>query len=191
MAKWKNRIPAISGILILAVLVIAVAAAWTAGQYRYDLRLSFSEYVGMRRATAVLYFICAAVCVGMLIYYIARTGMPRLKRAVYGAAFLCIFGTALFPCNSHNSVTVITLHNDFAIGLMLAVTASFLLSGICAKTKQQRIAAVVSILYAAVFIVMFFGGFAPLFQTFFIWENLFIALLLLGLHMEQYGEECA
>ena len=63
------------------------------------------------------------------------------------------------------------------------------MSAILTKSKVQRIIAVLSLIYAAVFVVMFFIGFRPLFQTFFIWENLFIILLLLGLHMEQYGEK--
>jgi len=43
-----------------------------------------------------------------------------------------------------------------------------------------------SIVYAVAFIVLYFIRFQPLFQTFFIWENVFILLLLLEMQSEQY-----
>ena len=71
---------------------------------------------------------------------------------------------------------------------MLATTVSFVLAAIMSKSKKQRITAVCSIIYAVVFIVLYFTVFTPLFSTFFIWENLFIILLLINLHMEQFSE---
>ena len=72
---------------------------------------------------------------------------------------------------------------------MLATTATFVLSAVLAKSKGQRIAAILSLVYAAAFILLYFLSFEPLFRTFFIWENMFIVLLILGLNMEQYGEK--
>lgn len=189
MDKYKNRFPIIAGAIFLVTAVAAVAYSWAKGICRYDLRLSFSEYVGLHYSTSVLYFISAVMMLTLLIIYVIKLKLPIVKKIVYAVVFLCIFGTAFFPCNGRHSVTATILHNYFAIGLMLAATASFVLSLILTKSKAQRIIAALSLIYAAVFVVMFFIGFKPLFQTFFIWENLFIVLLFLGLHMEQYGEK--
>ena len=72
---------------------------------------------------------------------------------------------------------------------MLATTATFVLSAVLAKSKGQRIAAILSLVYAAAFILLYFMRSEPLFETFFIWENMFIVLLIVELHMEQYGEK--
>ena len=189
MDKYKNKFPIIAGLIFVITAVTAVAYSWLKGLYKYDLRLSFSEYVGLHYSMSVLYFISAVMMLVLLSIYAFKLKLPILKKIVYAVVFLCIFGTAFFPCNGRHSITTTILHNYFAIGLMLAATVSFVLSAILTKSKIQRIIAVLSLIYAAVFVVMFFIGFKPLFQTFFIWENLFIILLLLGLHMEQYGEK--
>ena len=191
MIKYKNKIPMIAGILFLVAAVIAVSFSWLSGFHRYDLRLSFSAYVGARYSTSVLYFISALIMLTLLTLYIVKTKLPLVKRIAYAIVFLCIFGTALFPYNVYGdkpSISTIRLHNDCAIGLMLAVTVSFILSAILSRNKRQRMLAVLSFVYAVLFVALFFLRFAPLFQTIFIWENLFIVLLLVGLHMEQYGE---
>ena len=187
MDKYKNRFPLFAGLIFLATAVTAVAYSWAKGVCRNDLRLSFSEYVGLHYSTSVLYFVSAVMMLLLLTVYIIKLDLPLLKKIVYAVVFICIFGTAFFPCNGRHSIATTILHNYFAIGLMLAVTVSFVLSAVLTKSKVQRMIAVLSLIYAAVFVVFFFMGFKPLFQTFFIWENLFIVLLLLGLHMEQYG----
>lgn len=190
MNKFKNKIPIIAGILFLVTNIIAVLSAWITDTHRYDLGISFSAYVGLSRPTSVIWFVSAVIIITMLIYYIAKIKLILLKKILYAVILLCIFGTALFPYNFYSdSPTAITidLHNDFAICLMLVTTASFIFSAIFSKSLKQRIVFLMSIAYAVAFAVLYFIGFKPLFQTFFIWENVFILLLLLEMHFDHYS----
>ena len=190
MNKFKNKIPVIAGILFLLTNVIAVLSAWITDTHRYDFGISFSAYVGLSRPTSVLWFVSAVIIIIMLVYYMAKTKIILIKKIVYAVVLLCIFGTALFPYNYFSetpTAVTVDLHNNFAICLMLVTTGSFILSAIFAKSPKQRIFSLMSILYAVVFIVLYFAGFRPLFQTFFIWENVFILLLLLDCQSEQYS----
>ena len=189
MNKFKNKIPAIAGILFLLVNVIAVLSAWITDTHRYDLGISFSAYVGLSRPTSVVWFVSAVIIVIMLTYYIAKLKIILVKKIIYALVLLCIFATALFPYNFYSeSPTTVTieLHNYFAIGLMLVTAVSFILSAVFSKNLKHRMISLMSILYAVIFIVLYFTGFKPLFQTFFIWENVFIILLLLEMQSEQY-----
>ena len=189
MNNLKNKIPIIAGILFLMANVIAVLSAWITDTHRYDLGISFSSYVGLSRPTSVVWFVSAVIIITMLIYYIAKIKIILFKKIIYAVVLLCIFGTALFPYNFYSeapTAITINLHNDFAICLMLVTTVSFILSAIFSKSKKQRIVSLTSIVYAVAFIVLYFIRFQPLFQTFFIWENVFILLLLLEMQSEQY-----
>ena len=189
MNNFKNKIPAIAGALFLLANVIAVLSAWITDTHRYDLGISFSSYVGLSRPTSVVWFVSAVIIITMLIYYIAKIKIILFKKIIYAVVLLCIFGTALFPYNFYSeapTAITINLHNDFAICLMLVTTVSFILSAIFSKSKKQRIVSLTSIVYAVAFIVLYFIRFQPLFQTFFIWENVFILLLLLEMQSEQY-----
>ena len=189
MNNFKNKIPIIAGILFLMANVIAVLSAWITDTHRYDLGISFSAYVGLSRPTSVVWFVSAVIIITMLIYYIAKIKIILFKKIIYAVVLLCIFGTALFPYNFFSeapTAITINLHNDFAICLMLVTTVSFILSAIFSKSKKQRIVSLTSIVYAVAFIVLYFIRFQPLFQTFFIWENGFILLLLLEMQSEQY-----
>lgn len=192
MNRFINKLPITAGIIFLLTVVFAVASAWISGIHRYDLAISFSSYVGLNFTISVIWFVAVAVILAMMTIYIVKTKMPIVKRIVYAIIFLCIFGTAFFPFNTyseHPTTLTINLHNKIAIGLMLATTASFVLSAVLAKSRGQRITAIFSIGYAAAFILLYFLRFVPMFRTFFIWENMFIVLLILELHMEQYGEK--
>lgn len=182
MKKHKNIFPLISAILFLLTAAVTVGSAWAEGLLRYELGLSFSSYVGLRRWTSVMYFIVVLMIMPLLVYYVAKTEMPKVKRYIYWAVFLCIFACAFFPFNDSPSGAI---HNWFAIGLMLAVTVLFVMSVILAKCRKQRIIAICCLIYAAVFTVMFFTGFEPMFKTFFIWEVTFIMLLLVILNSER------
>lgn len=160
MKEIKDKFPLISGILFLLTAGVTVGSAWAQGILRYEPGLSFSSYVGLRRWTSVMYFIVASVILALLVYYVAKTEMPKIKWAIYGVIFFCIFACAFFPCNDSLSGVI---HNYFAIGLMLAVTVLFVVSVILAKNKKQRIISAVCLTYAAVFAVMFFCDFPPLF----------------------------
>ncbi len=189
--RLRCRIPLLCGGLFLLTAVIAVASAWSSGNHLYDLGISFSAYVGLQRWTSVLYFCTAAIMTGLLAYYVAAARMHLLRKLVYAVIFLNITGTAWFPFNTFSDAPTpftIDLHNAFAIALMLAVTVSFILTAVLAKSAKQRIPALCSLLYAGVFILLYFLGIPALFMTFFIWENLFILLLLIELQTEQYGE---
>ena len=189
MNNFKNKIPIIAGILFLMANVIAILSAWITDTHRYDLGISFSSYVGLSRPTSVVWFVSAVIIITMLIYYIAKIKIILFKKIIYAVVLLCIFGTALFPYNFYSeapTAITINLHNDFAICLMLVTTVSFILSAIFSKSKKQRIVSLTSIVYAVAFIVLYFIRFQPLFQTFFIWENVFILLLLLEMQSEQY-----
>lgn len=191
MSRFRNKIPIIAGALFLLTNCIAVISAWITDNHRYDLGISFSSYVGLNRPISVVWFVSAAVIVAMLAYYIAKTKIMLIKKIVYAAVLLCIFGTAFFPFNFYSDAPTditINLHNYFAICLMLVTTASFILSAVFSKGPKQRMVSLMSVLYAAVFIVLYFTRFKPLFQTFFIWENVFILLLLLVIQAEQYSE---
>lgn len=188
MNQVKNKIPIIAGILFLLSNVIVVLWAWIMDVHRYDLGISFSAYVGLSRATSVLWFVSAVIIIAMLIYYIAKTKMRIIKRVTYAVVLFCILGTSFFPYNFFSetpTAITINLHNVFAICLMLVTTVTFILSAIFSKSKKQRIVALLSIAYAVLFIVLYFARFRLLFQTFFIWENIFIILLLLEMQSKQ------
>ena len=192
MNRHIKRLPLAAGAIFLINAVICVSRAWISGEHRFDLGISFSGYVGMTRAMSVMYFVSALIMIPLLAVYIAKTKLPVIKRVVYAAVFFGISGAAFFPFNTYSenpTAVTIDLHNCFAEGLMVAVTVSFILSAALTKHRGQRIAALLSLVYAVVFVILFCMGFNPLFAAFFIWENLFIFLLLLGLHMEQYGAE--
>ena len=189
MNQFKNKIPMIAGILFLIANVTAVVSAWITNTHRYDLGISFSSYVGLSRPASVLWFVLAVILIAMPTYYIAKIKINLFKRILYAIVLLCIFGTAFFPYNffseAPTAITII-LHNNLAICLMLVTTGSFILSAMFSKTKKQRIIGLLSIVYAVTFVVLYFIRFKPLFQTFFIWENVFILLLLLELQSEPH-----
>lgn len=189
MSGFRKIIPVVSGILFLLTNIICVSSAWIQGIHQYDFGISFSAYVGLFRATSVLYFIIAALFVPMLAYYITKAKINLLKRIVYMLILICIFATAFFPFNAFSdtpTAITINLHNSFAIALMLLTTLSFILTCIFTRIRKQRIVSAFSIFYAIMFVLFYFIGFTPLIQTFFIWENLFVVILLIELHMEQY-----
>ena len=192
MNRYINKLPITAGIIFLLTAIFAVVTAWMSGIHQYDLGISFSSYVGLNFTISVIWFIAAVIILAMMTMYIVKIKMPVIKRIVYAVVFLCIFGTAFFPFNTysgHPTALTINLHNKIAIGLMLATTVSFILSAVLAKCRGQRITAILSIVYAAAFILLYFLRFVPMLRTFFIWENMFIVLLILELHMEQYGEK--
>lgn len=191
MSGFRKLIPVVSGIFFLLANIICVSSAWILGIHQYDFGISFSAYVGLFRATSVLYFIIATLFVPMLAYYITKTKINLLKRIVYVLILFCILATAFFPFNTFSdtpTAMTINLHNSFAIVLMLLTTLSFILTCIFTRIRKRKTVSAFSIFYAIMFVLFYFIRFTPLFQTFFIWENLFVVLLLIELHMEQYED---
>ncbi len=136
-----------------------------------------------------MYFIFAVIIVSSMTYYTFKAKTALVKKIVYGVIFLGIFGTAFFPFNTFSkspTAFTINIHNDFGIVLMLATTVSFILSIILSKSKAHKLTAGLSLIYAGVFIFLYFTGIPLMFSTFFIWENLFIGLLFLEMYMERY-----
>lgn len=190
MKHITKRIPLICGILFLLTTVISVAAAWTSGVHLYDLSITFSAYVGLQHSTSILYFCTTVIIVALMILYMIKEKLPLAKKIIYSLTLFCIFGTAFFPFNTFSrnpTPLTINLHNYFAIALMLFTTTAFIISALTSKqNKLLRGFSLFSIGYATAFIVCFFMAVRAMFQTIFIWENLFIVLLLLELHAEQY-----
>lgn len=181
-----NHLMAIIGALYTITALVVVASAWIENIFRYDLRLTISIYVALRPWTAVLYGIAAIIMTAIGIRYINKCVLHKGKRYVYYTVFTCVLGCALCPCNSEWSMIMYFLHNAFAIILMFMVLISFILALIKAKFSLQRIVSVISICYAVFFIVSYLVFRVKFFaMTFFVWENLFIYLLLANLYFEK------
>ena len=191
MSRFRKHIPLICGALFAATAATAVAAAWTSGVHLFDFGISFSAYIGLSRSVSVLWFCAVTVMMPLLAFFTVKTRMPKLKKAFYAAVLLCIFGTAFFPFNTFSDApTALTadVHNYFAIGLMLLSTATFFITAFTASRKAQRVVSICSIAYALSFIVLYFTGTAMLFKTFFVWEVMFIILLLLEFHFDDCSD---
>ena len=184
----KNCLPVIAGAIFLITAVSIVVSSWVSGLHIYDLSLSFSRYAGLRQSTAVLYFLSAVIMLVLLTVYIAKTRIPGIKKAIYILIFLSVLGTALFPCNRERSVLSSDIHDMFAMSLMFTTALSFVLTAILSKSKMQRFSGIAFAIYAAGFIAALLGKNRILDQTFFVWEVVFIYLLILELYLEKYGE---
>lgn len=187
-----RHLPLMTGGVFLLTALTAVGSAWIEGNHRFDLTLSFSAYAGLTRGMSVLYFAAAVIMLTLLGIYIKGTEMKLIKKAVYAVVMLNIFGTALFPYNNYSEAPTpltINIHNNAAICLMLSSTLSFIITAITARNRKQRIISAASLVYAGIFIIMYFTLFRPLFETIFIWEIIFILLLMIGIHAEQYSDQ--
>lgn len=190
MGKLKNKIfphidkhlMLIVGILYTVTAVVVVSTAWIEDLLRYNLRATISIYVALRPWTAVLYGIVALVMTFLGIRYVQKSIGSKLKRILYYIVFGCVLGCAIFPYNKTWSATSTMLHDALSIGLVLSVTISFVVMLIMAQSRSQRVFSIMAICFAAFFIIAyliihfkFFGN------TLFIWENVFIYLLLVEL----------
>jgi hypothetical protein len=184
----KNSFVPLSGLLYTLTVLVVVLSAWIADLHRYDLGLTTSKYVALRPWTAVLYMIIALPMVALVFLYIKKTKMPLLKKIVYYVIILGVLGCAIFPSNRQWSVSASVVHNVFANGLMLMATASFIIMLITSKVKKLKTFSALAICYAAVFIVSFEVGFELFDMTLFIWENVFIYLLLIELSLEKQND---
>ena len=184
----KYLLPGIAGAIFLITAIAIVISSWVSGLHIYDLSLSFSRYAGLRQSTAVLYFLSAVIMLVLLTVYIAKTRIPGIKKAIYILIFLSVLGTALFPCNRERSVLSSDIHDIFAMSLMFTTALSFVLTAILSKSKIQRFSGIAFAIYAAGFIAALLRKNRILDQTFFVWEVVFIYLLILELYLEKYGE---
>ena len=167
------------------IALITVLSAWIINLHRFDLSLTISRYVALRPWTAIVYGLCIVFMVTLLFVFLKKTKMLLLRKIIYSLVFICVLGCGIIPFNRTWSNLVSTLHNYSAYALMLLVTISFIVLVITGR-KAQKIFAVLSILYAVYFIISFVVFDWQWFNnTIFIWENLFIYLLLGELWLEE------
>jgi len=184
--KLKGRMSVvITGLIYTCVALITLITSWTAGLHRLDLGLTISEYIGLRSWTVAMYLISAAVMVTLIFIFIRGSQIPKMRKVLYSVIFACVFGCAMFPCNYERSRFATEVHNYFAIGLMLAVTISFVLFLIKGNNRKQKIFGLIGVCYAALFICCYLVIDLESFSdTILIWENMFIYLLLTELILE-------
>lgn len=176
-------------VLYLLVVASAVIYSWARNIHLFDLSLTVSLYVALHVWSTVVYFICAAVICALLFWYMVKSGARLVQKIVYGLILLCVFGCAWFPCNSSRSVLSTDIHNLFAYALVILMALSFVLLLVLARNRTQRVFALGSVLYAAVFIGSFVFDFRPFQRTIFLWENVMIALFFFELYLEKDSRE--
>ena len=183
---FENKRPIyIAGLLYTVTALIVVLSAWVADLQRFGLDLTISRYIGLRHWTAYLYMAVAIVMVTLVAVYIKRSGMSTAKKVLYLLIFACVLGCAVCPFNYEWSETLSDLHNTFAYGLMLLVTISFVWMAVRPIGKKQRIFGIAAICYALYFIICFvIIGWEFFISTIFVWENIFIYMLLGELILE-------
>lgn len=177
----------ISFITYTGIALITVLSAWISDLHRFDLSLTISRYVALRPWTAITYGICIAIMVTLNIMYIKKTKMLLLRKVLYYLVFTCVLGCAVFPFNRQWSSFSSTIHNYCAYSLMFLMLLSFIVLIVTGR-RAQKIFALLSIFYAVLFIFAFFVfEWRWFFDTIFIWENIFIYLLLSELSLEKNG----
>ncbi len=188
LGEKKNSIYII-GLLYTLNALIVVLSAWAINLHQYDLSITISRYIGLRRWTAFMYIIVAGSMSTLAVIHITKIKMNIFKKILYILAFVCVFGCAVFPMNWNWSALSSTLHHVFSHTLMFSVTITFIWLLIKPVTKAQRLFAIVAIAYA-VFFIMCFVIFKVdvLFNTLFIWENAFIYLFMAELFLEKSVE---
>lgn len=172
------------------VCLVTVLSAWIIDLHRYDLGQTISAYVGYRKWTAGLYFVCITVMLVLLWTYVHRLNIRLPKKLVYYLVFLSVWGCAIFPSNREWSRTISNIHLRCAYTFMFSASFSFLLTAIWAKRKAQRIFALAVFAYAIFFIlallVMKWSWFTG---TIFFWENLCIYLVMIELFLERASDQ--
>ncbi len=173
---------ALGGSIYVIAVAVIVIASWVSGIHRFDFSLTVSMYIGLQRWTSVMYFICIVAMNLLMVMYIWKNHFHFIKKIVYCLVMTCILGCAIFPYN--DIALTSTIHNYFSYALMLFTTASFVILLTQAVNVRQRILAVLGILFAVLFIIAYVTSFRVFRETIFIWENVFIFLLMIELFLE-------
>ena len=185
-----SRPVVISMVIYTIVCLVTVLSAWAIDLHRYDLGKTISAYVGYRRWTAALYFVCITIMLVLLMSYVHRLKMPLPKKLVYYVVFFSVWGCAIFPSNREWSRMVSNIHLKCAYTFMFSASFSFLLTALWAKRKAQRLFALAVFAYAIFFIlallVMKWRWFTG---TIFFWENLCIYLVMIELFLERASDQ--
>ena len=167
------------------IALITVLSAWIINLRRFDLSLTISRYVALRPWTAITYGICITFMIVLIVMYVKKLKIPLLRKVLYILIFMGVLGCAVFPFNREWSDLSSTIHNYSAYSLMFLMLVSFIVLVITGR-KVQKIFAILSILYAVYFIIAFLVFDWQWFNdTIFIWENIFIYLLLGELWLEK------
>lgn len=170
--------------IYLITIAIVVVSAWMSNMHPYEMKLTVSKYIGLQQWTALLYLImCLAMCTLMSIY-ILKTKIHLSRKIVYFFVILQVMGCALFPSMGKRNKLSTSTHKDFAYTLIFGIVLSFLLMLINGKNIKQRLFSICGLLYAGSFTLSYLSKLEPFRKTVFIWENVFIFLLLVQLSME-------
>ncbi|MBR4780640.1 MAG: hypothetical protein IK014_04710 [Lachnospiraceae bacterium] len=181
----EKRPVVISFIIYTGIALVTVLSAWIINLHRFDLSLTISRYVALRPWTAITYGICIAFLVALIVMYVKKMKILLLRKIIYFLTFTSVLGCAVFPFNSEWSIISSRIHNYCAYSLMFLMVASFVVLLITGR-KGQKFFALFGILYAVFFIIAFLViGWQWFYDTIFIWENLFIYLLLSELWLEK------
>ena len=185
----KKKLIFVIGLLYTINALIVVLSAWAINQHRFDLSMTISRYIGLRRWTAFMYVIVAGTMTILAVIHIIKIRINIIKKILYILAFACVFGCAVCPMNWDWSVLASNLHNVFAYTLMFSVTITLVWMLIKPTSKAQRIFGIVAICYAIFFIMCFVVIKVDVFfETLFIWENAFIYIFLGELLIEKGAE---
>ena len=175
----------ISFITYTLIALITVLSAWMINLHRFDLSITISSYVGLRPWTAITYGICLTLIVALIVMHVKKMKILLLRKILYCLVFACVFGCAVFPFNRQWNSLVATIHNYCAYALMFLMLVSFIVLIVTGR-KAQKIFGILCMLYAVYFILAFLVLDWQWFSdTVFIWENIFIYLLLGELWLEK------
>lgn len=185
----KKKLIFIIGLLYTINALIVVLSAWAINLHRFDLSMTISRYIGLRRWTAFMYVIVAGTMAILAVIHIIKIRINIIKKILYILAFACVFGCAVCPMNWDWSALSSNLHNVFAYTLMFSVTITLVWMLIKPTGKAQRVFGIVAICYAVFFILSFvIIKVDVFFETLFIWENAFIYIFLGELLIEKGAE---
>ena len=185
----KNKLVYAIFLLYTLNALIVVLSAWAINLHRFELDLTISHYIGLRRWTAFMYVIVAGSMAALATVHVIRIKMSVLKKILYILAFLCVFGCAVCPMNRGWNNTVSDIHHIFAHTLMYSGAITFIWMLIKPINTAQRVFGIVAIGYSILFIatlVITKVGFLS--DTLFIWENAFIYLFIVEMALEKNKE---
>ena len=176
---YRNRPVIVAFVLYTIVAMVTVLTMWQKDDFHIFFEITISKYVALRPWTAIMYAINMLVMFLINVIYVKNLEILKVKKVLYIIALALSLGCAIFPSNSKWSEFSADLHNIFAYGLMLTVTASICIMLIRARNWGQRVFGIVSVAYAIFFITSFVIVKWEFFiDTIFLWENTFIYLWL-------------
>lgn len=168
---------------VFIVTVITLHACFSDPE-PFDLGLTVSLYIGHHLWSILLYFVGAVIIGTLLALFVRNTAANPAQKILYYAILACILGCAWFPCNSGRSRLCTDIHDCISYLLAVLVAVSFIMMGIFARSKRQRIYAACCMAYAAFFVAAFALDLRPFHDTIFIWENLLIVLFFFEVCLE-------